>query len=69
MELSSSKIKNFLIFQEMKLSGSNIKNFLIFSQKKACLIFRKTETTKKSFIFHETKISYISPRKVMNALF
>ena len=42
MELSSSKIKNFLIFQEMKLSGSNINNikkFLMFSQKKAFLIF------------------------------
>ena len=33
MELSSSKIKKFLIFQEMELSSSKIKKILIFSQK------------------------------------
>ena len=43
MELSTSKIKKFLIFQEMELSGSNIKKFLIFSQKKAFLIFQEME--------------------------
>ena len=37
MELSSSKIKKFLIFQEMELSGSDIKKFPIFPQKKAFL--------------------------------
>ena len=30
MELSSSKIKTFLILPEMKLSSSKIKKFLIF---------------------------------------
>ena len=51
MVRSSSKIKKFLVFQEMELSGSNIKRFLIFSQKKAFLIFREM----KLFIFQETK--------------
>ena len=57
MELSSSKIKKFLIFQEMELSSSNIKKSLIFSQKKAFLIFR------------EMKLSYIlgnrNPEKIL----
>ena len=43
MELSSSKIKKFLLFQEMELSGSNIKKFLILSQKKTFLIFWEME--------------------------
>ena len=43
MELSSSKIKKLLIFQEMELSGYNIKKFFIFSQKKAFLIFLEME--------------------------
>ena len=37
----------------MELSSSNIKKSLIFSQKKALLICRETETTKKLFIFQE----------------
>ena len=41
MELSSSKIKKFLIFQEMELSGSDIKKFPIFPQKKAFLYLGK----------------------------
>ena len=44
----------------MELSGSNIKKFLIFSQKKAFLLFQETETLKKSLMFQETKLSYIS---------
>ena len=36
--------KKLLIFPEMKLSSSNIKEILIFSQKKVFLIFPKTET-------------------------
>ena len=32
----------------------------MFSQKKAILIFRKTETLKKLFIFQEAELSYIS---------
>ena len=43
LELSSSKIKKFFIFQEIGLSSSSIKKFLIFSQKKAFLIFRDME--------------------------
>ena len=43
MELPSSNIKKFVIFQKMKLSSSNIKKFLRFSQKKAFLIFREIE--------------------------
>ena len=52
--------KTFLIFPEMELSGSNIKKFLIFSQKKAFLIFLKKKTPKKSLIFREKELSYIS---------
>ena len=37
----------------MELSSSNIKKFLIFSQKKTFLIFRETETPKKSFYFRK----------------
>ena len=71
MELSSSKIKKFLIFQEMEFSDSNIKKFLIFYQKKAFLIFQETELsyisggTSKA---PKTKISYIS-KKVNNKFF
>ena len=43
MELSSLKIKKFLIFREMQISGSNIKKFLIFSQKKAFLTIWEME--------------------------
>ena len=43
MELCSSKIKKFLIFEEMEHSSSNIKNYLIFSQKKAFIIFLEME--------------------------
>ena len=43
MELSSSNIEKFLIFQEMELSGFNIKKFFIFFQKKAFLIFQEME--------------------------
>ena len=32
MELSRSKIKKFLIFQETELSSSNIKKLLIFQE-------------------------------------
>ena len=68
----------------MELSGSKIKKFLIFSQKKAVPIFQETKTLKKFFIFQETelsyisggtsiapkfKISYISPKTVMNKFF
>ena len=53
----------------MELSGSNIKKFFLLSQKKAFLIFRETETTKKLFIFQETELSYISgngnPKKLL----
>ena len=41
-------LKNSLYFPEMKLSGSKIKNFVIFTQKKAFLLFWKTETLKDS---------------------
>ena len=40
----------------MKLYSSNIKKFLIFSQKKAFLIFQKTEPPKKILLFWETEI-------------
>ena len=92
MELSSSKIKKFFIFQEIELSGSNIKKFLTFSQKKPftyilgnrtfCilgngnppkkLIIQETELSYISRGFskaQKTKISYISPKKVMNNFF
>ena len=50
----------------MELSGSNIKKFLIFSQKKAFLIFRKSETLQNSLYFRKRNLfifqeaSYIS---------
>ena len=43
----------------MKLSGSKIKNFVIFTQKKAFLLFWKTETLKdseKNFMFWRMKL-------------
>ena len=76
----NSNIKKFLIFQETK----TIKKLLTFSQKKAFLIFWKTENPKKLFISQETdfsyisggtskalktKVSYISPKKVINKFF
>ena len=65
MELSSSKIKKFLIFQEVELSSPNTEKILMFSQKKAflilqkwnVLIFQETETPKKFLIFQERKLS------------
>ena len=53
--------KIFLTFREMELPCSNIKKILIFSQKKALLLFPKTETctfkvqknNKKILIFWE----------------
>ena len=44
----------------MELSSSNIKNFLVFSQKKVFLIIRETKPPKKFFIFQETELSFIS---------
>ena len=35
------------------------KKLLIFSQKKAFLIFRKTETLTKIYLFKETELSYV----------
>ena len=60
MELSSSEIKIFLIFQEMELSGYNIEKFLIFSQKEAILIFREMELFYISGNRNPEKIPYIS---------
>ena len=77
MELSSPKIKKFLIFQEMELSSSNIKKFLIFSQKKFFLyfgkwnlfVFQEMETLKKFLTFQEIELYYISkngnPEKIL----
>ena len=44
----------------MTLYSSKIKKFLIFFQKKAFLIFPKTETSKEFLIFQEMELSYIS---------
>ena len=60
MELSSSKIKKLLIFQEMELSSSNIKKFLTFSQKKAFSIFREMELSYILGNGNPGKISHIS---------
>ena len=59
MELSSSNIKKFLIFQEMELSGSNIKKFFIFFQKKAFLIFQEMELSYTLGSGNPEKILYI----------
>ena len=45
--------KKFLIFPETELSRSNIKKFLIFSQKKAFLMFPKTEPCTFQLILQE----------------
>ena len=58
MELSSSKIKKFLIFQEMELPNSNTKKIIIFSQNKAVLIFQETETPKKNSLYF-SKCSFL----------
>ena len=66
MEFSYIFLKKFFLyfgkvtFKTLELSSSNTKKFLIFSQKKAFLIFQKTETPKKFLIFQETELSYIS---------
>ena len=60
MELSSSKIKKFLIFPGMEISGSDIKKFLIFSQKKAFLIFQQMELSYVSRNGNTEKIPYFS---------
>ena len=44
----------------MELSDSNIKKFIIFFHEKAFVIFRETETSKKFFIFQETKLPCVS---------
>ena len=56
MELSSSKIKKFLIFQEIELFSPEINKVLIFSQKTFFLYFRKWSCLKKT--------SYISGRNL-----
>ena len=72
MELSSSKIKKFLIFQKMELSGSNTEKFLIFSQKKSFLKLREMEL---SYISGGTskvqklKFLIFPPKKVRNKFF
>ena len=42
----------------MKISNIKIKKFIIFSQKKAFIIFRKTEIPKGLLMFQETELSY-----------
>ena len=60
MELSSSKIKKFVIFREIELFGSDIKKVIIFSQKQAFLIFREMKLSYISGIGNPEKIPYIS---------
>ena len=60
MELSSFKVKKFIILREMELSGSNIKKFLIFSQRKAFLIFWKMELFYILGDANPEKITYVS---------
>ena len=65
IEISSSNIKNFLHFLKRKLylylrKRKPPKKFLIFPSMKDCLIFQKTDTPKKQFIFQEKELSYIS---------
>ena len=43
----------FFIFWEMELSSSKIENFLIFSQKETFLIFREIETLKNFLYFRK----------------
>ena len=47
------KFLRFPIYWKMELSSSKIKTFLIFSQKNAFLIFRKRKSRKNSLYFWE----------------
>ena len=53
--------RKFTILTETETS----KKFIIFSQKKAVLIFQKTEVAKKLFIFQETELWYRDYTSVM----
>ena len=66
MELSSSKIKIFLIFQEMELLSQSSKNKKIFSKKSSYIfhIFRKMKLSASNikkilYIFSKECFSYI----------
>ena len=79
MERSSSKIKKFLLFQEIKLSSSKIKKFLIFLELELSgLIFFyisegnfsssknfKKPTPKIFFIFREMELSSFKLKKLL----
>ena len=41
----------------MEISDSKIKNFLIFSQKKAFFMFREMEISKKFLVFQEMEFA------------
>ena len=69
MELSSSKIKKFLIFQEMELCSPNTEKILMFSQKKAVLILQKMELSYISENGNTKKIPYISGKKTFLKFF
>ena len=69
MELSSSKIKKCLIFQEMELSSPNTERILMFSQKKAFLILQKMERSYISGNGNTEKIPYISGKKTFLKFF
>ena len=53
--------RKFTLLKETETS----KKFIIFSQKKAVLIFQKTEVAKKLFIFQETELWYKDYTSVM----
>ena len=66
MELSSSNIKKFLIFQEMELSSSNIKKILIFPEMDLSSLYLSyisggnfPSLKKKKKKKHSEKVSYI----------
>ena len=73
MELTSSSINKFLIFSQKKSflkfqeTFLSPKKFLTFSYEKASLIFQETETPKKSLMFQETELSYISRSKFQSS--
>ena len=69
MELSSSKIKKCLIFQEMELSSPNTEKILMFSQKTAFLILQKMERSYISGNGNTEKIPYISGKKTFLKFF
>ena len=63
MDISSSKIKKIIIFQEMDISRSKIKKFLIFHEMELCSFKIEKFLVLLEMNFPASHFSYISGRK------